>query len=263
MLELIERWLPEGWWTGVDIGRLYFTRDELVQVLPVDDVRMSALLADDRWYHSLDKGYGGKVVFDPQGLAARLVDTFNTYRFARAIVGERLQRAYQEVEAARRELAVEIERQHVLETTRTLRTAVKWFRTGHLERWGESDSSLGRVGTRFERLARERECDALVHELRLLDGLDDQLVQVRMASAPAWVHERHDRSWRARQLVGEDLTQVDDARDVLRVSAQYEMKSGMPQPYPRWLGIPGDVAQVQHQADHLGEVCARWFPLPA
>ena len=262
-LELIERWLPEGWWTGVDVGRLYFTQGELAQALPIDDVRMSALLTDDRWYHSLDKGYGGKPVSDPHDLAARLVDTFNTYRFARVTVSERLRRAHQEVEAARRELAVEIERQHLFEATRTLRTVVKWLRTWQLERWGESDSSLGRVGTRFERLAHARECDALVHELRFIDGLGDELVEVRMAAAPAWVHERHDRSWRARRLVGEDLSQLDDARDVLRVSSQHEMKTGMQQLYPLWLGIPSDVAHVQHQAAQLDQICTRRFPMPA
>ena len=124
-LELIERWLPEGWWTGVDVGHLYFTRYELVQILPVDDIGMSALLAYDRWYHSLDKGYGGKAVFDPFGLTAQLVDTFNAYRFAQVTVSERLRRAHQEVEAARRELAIEIDRNHLFEATRTLRTAVK------------------------------------------------------------------------------------------------------------------------------------------
>lgn len=261
-LELIERWLPEGWWTGVDIGRLYFTSDELAGAHPVNGAGMSALLADDRWYHSLDKGYGGRPVFDPHGLVAKLVDTFNTYRFAQVTVSERVRRAHQEVEAARRELAAEIERQHLFEATRTLRTAVKWLRAWQLERWGESDSSLGRVGTRFERLARERGCDALVHELRFLDGLGDESVEARMATAPAWVHERHDRSWRARQTVGEDLTQVDDARDVLRVSCQYEMKPEILQPYPDWLGIPGDVACVRRQADRLDDVCTAWFSFP-
>lgn len=262
-LELIERWLPEGWWTGVDVGRLSFTRDELAGAFPIDEATKSRLLADDRWYHSLDKGYGGRPVYDPHGLASQLVETFDTYRFVDMTVRVRLQRSYQEVEAARRQAAAEIDHQDSFEATRALHDAVKWLRAWLLEQWGESDTSLGRVGTRFERLARQRGCSDLVHELRALSGLKDESAAARMVVAPDWVHERHDRSWRARQAIGEELSQLDDARDVLRVSCQYEMNSEISAPYPEWLGIPNDASQMQALALRLNQVCEQWLPVEA
>lgn len=58
-------------------------------------------------------------------------------------------------------------------------------------------STFARVGTRFERVAR--------------------------------------RSWRARRWIGEDVTEVQDARDVLRVCSHYELRRVAAAPFPAWL----------------------------
>ena len=57
-LALLRRWVGEGWWTGLDIGRLRFARGEVEQGLGADDAAGRELLRDDRWYFSIDSGRG-------------------------------------------------------------------------------------------------------------------------------------------------------------------------------------------------------------
>ncbi len=77
-----------------------------------------------------------------------------------------------------------------------------------------------------------------------LGGLDDASVERRLATVPAWVWERHDRSWRARKHVGEAVSRMQDARDVLRVCAHYQMCNVLGPPFPAWLGIPADMESL-------------------
>ena len=58
---------------------------------------------------------------------------------------------------------------------------------------------------------------------------------------PSWVRERHQRQWRARWKVGEDVTRAEDIRDVLRVSVHYAMREVTGPPFPPWLAVPADL----------------------
>lgn len=80
-LALLEPWIGQGWWTGLDIGRLRFTRDEVIGVTTRHDHEMLDILSDDRWYYSIDKGYRGRAVYDPDGTAAALATWFTEQRF--------------------------------------------------------------------------------------------------------------------------------------------------------------------------------------
>ncbi len=258
-VELLGRWVTEGWGTGLDIGRLMFTRHELMRVLGSSGPDITTVLKDDRWYHSLDKGYRGRAVYDPTDLGDALAHWLTEHRFSRAAVRFRLARARQEVEASSRRLHASIERQEPQEATKDLRTAVKWLQTWQLERWGERDTSLGRVGTRFEVLALDRGQPELVKALRVLSDLEDASVQRRMAVAPDWVWERHDRSWHARRSVGESVTRLQDARDTLRVSSLYEMGRALARPFPSWLAIPSEAEALTEHATQLAALMARCF----
>lgn len=52
---------------------------------------------------------------------------------------------------------------------------------------------------------------------------------------PLGARRRHTRSWRARRWIGEDVTEVQDARDVLRVCSHYELRRVAAPPFPAWL----------------------------
>jgi predicted nucleotidyltransferase len=235
---LLDRWITEGWWTGVDIGRLRFTRGEVERAMRVDEAAVLTLLGDDRWYFSLDKGFGGRALLDPDGLATALARWFTSHRFSPQVVAFRLARERLEMDLAVRRCEEAIRVRDRLTATVQLREAVKWMQAWHLERWGHRDNSLGRVGTRFAVLARSHGAAPLVETLNQLSDLETPSVWRRLETAPDWVQDRHDRSWRARQRIGEPVSRLDDARDTLRVCALYGMPRLSNPPYPGWLAIP-------------------------
>ena len=60
---LLERWAAEGWWTGIDAGRLVFDIGE-VEAVTAGRIDPDAWLADPRWFHALDKAWGGRALLD-------------------------------------------------------------------------------------------------------------------------------------------------------------------------------------------------------
>lgn len=255
-LAILPRWIAEGWWTGLDVGKLAFGAAEVARAT-ADPAATVAPLGDDRWYHAVDKGYRGRAVHDPDGLAAALAGWCTGQRFAAEVVALRLARTRDEIAAAERRCREAVAAGDAWTATGELRAVVKWLRAWLLEGWDERDASQGRLGTRFERLARGRGRADLVDALRMLDDLDDESVAVRMAAAPDWVRERHDRSWRARWHVGEEATRIDDARDTLRVCAIYaQRRSPNPPypPYPAWLAVPEGAAAWAEKGDRLSSV---------
>jgi hypothetical protein len=235
---LLTRWITEGWWTGLDIGRLRFTRSEVERALQSDEARVLELLIEDRWYFSLDKGFGGRALLDPDGLATALAHWFTTHRFTPPVVAFRLARERHELELAVCRCAEAVQARDHLTATMEMREAVKWVQTWQLEQWGHRDNSLGRLGTRFAVQAQTHGTASLVGTLNELSDLDTASVWCRLEMAPDWVHERHDRSWRARRHVGEPITRLDDGRDSLRVCALYGIRRVTAPPYPAWLAIP-------------------------
>lgn len=256
---LLGRWVVEGWWTGLDLGRLAFVRSEAVLALAPDGPGVTDLLRDDRWYHALDKGYRGRAVYDPDDLAAPLARWFTQHRFERSVVRFRLLRARREVVAAERRVRASIGGHDPVSATSALRSAVKWLQTWMLEGWGERDASLGRLGTRFERLAVAHGRPEQADVLNALSDLDEASVERRMAAAPGWVGERHDRSWRARRHVGEDVTRLQDARDTLRVCSLYAARRVSAPPFPAWLAIPTEVRPLADKAARLSALIDLWF----
>ena len=217
------------------------------------------LLDDDRWYHALDKGYRGQAAHDSEGVATILAQWFTTHRFDAATVSHRLARDHREVVTEEQQVWRCLAGQDAVKATVAVRSAVKWLQTGLLESWGERDTSLGRVGTRFARLATARGRADLVNALNALSDLDGASVRRRMATAADWVAERHDRSWRARRHVGETVTWLEDARDMLRVSALYAARRVQAPPYPASLAIPTEVGTREDKAECLTALVRRWI----
>jgi len=258
-VELVAHWATEGWWTGLDIGKLMFTRDELARKLAPSGPNNVGLLQDDRWYYSLDKGYRGRAVHDPSGLAGVLAKWFTEHRFSPPVVQWRLTRTQREVQKSHQHIRTFIGKHDPQKAANEIRFAAKWLQAYQLERWGERDTSQGRIGTRFERLAIARNKPELVDALRVLNDLNDAAVEQRMAEAPDWVWERHDRSWTARRHVGEHVSRLQDARDSLRVCALYEMGRPLQRPFPNWLGIRTEVVALDDQAAQLTATMDWWF----
>jgi hypothetical protein len=258
-LRLMNQWRNEGWRSGIDIGRIRYSMEELDADMWLD---LPRLLHDDRWFHGLDKAYRGRAVVDVDGRASGLVAALTDSRFNPDLVTLRLERFRNEALAAAERYRKEIAVGRFVTATSALRTTMQWLYIWQLERWGERDNSLGRVGTRFELLARQHGRPDLVQSWRELTALTDELVTRRLAAAPRWVHDRHRCSWAARQAVGETTTEIEDARDVLRVSSTYELRHQQGEPPPAWLEIPTEPDAIASQLALLDETLQWWFDQP-
>ena len=147
---MMQSWSRQGWRTGLDIGRLYFTEREAASIGRAESMDMLELLQDDRWYFALDKAYRGRPLLDPTGDAVSLIAWLTEHRFQPEVVALRLERSAREaarsLQMARDQLSAGNRigaRAHQLKS-------VQWFQINRMEFWGKRDTSLGRFGTRFE-----------------------------------------------------------------------------------------------------------------
>jgi hypothetical protein len=235
---LLDEWSTQGWRTGVDFGRLHFSQGELDQAIATPDPDPIPLLTDDRWYYTMDKAWGGRAVHDPGGQAAQLVAWFTQHRFDSEVVQYRLDRTASSAIASLDSVHDHLGQNAIIDAYAALLKTIQWHQVHLMERWGQRDNSRGRFGTRFEQTAAAQHLPHLGDALNTLSGLDTQSVADRMAQAPAWVRERNDRSWKARRAIDEDLTSIQNQRDVLRVCTMYELRVLDPTARPSWLAIP-------------------------
>jgi predicted nucleotidyltransferase len=253
---LLPRWLAEGWNTGIDLGWLRFTPDEVAS-LAVPDPDVLDRITDRRWYHALDKMYGGRpLTEDAGGSAARLAAWSLAHRFLPEVVAARRRAIREDLDAIALAAAGAVDDARWLEATLHLRRGVQLAQIGWMEAWGERDISLGRFGTRFAHAARVRGAGDLVARLDRLAALGDDRLAGRFAVAPWWVAQRHHRSFAARRAAGEAVAGVGDRRDTLRVSSTYggraHLASGLT-PAPAWLAVSEDAAAVR---ERLAEIRA-------
>lgn len=250
-LELLDEWSRQGWRSGLDIGRLRFTTGELERAFASGEPDPVTMLDDERWYHTIDKGYGSRAVYDPSGHAITLARWFTRHRFDRGVVTVRLTRSSEAAQTCLHDIDVHLAAQRRDRAFASLLKAVQWHQIRLMEAWGERDNSLGRFGTRFERTATAHGKRELVNDLNCLSGLDETSVQHRLDQAPRWVTERRDRSWSARQHIDEDVTALQNDQDVLRVSTIYGLRELTGSPFPSWLAIPETDIDLQDRARRL------------
>lgn len=246
--ELLDWWAAEGCSTCLDIGKLKFARSEAREARALPPGEATRYLDDPRWFHSLDKGYGGKAVFDPEGLAAELSEWLTAARFAPEVVRGRLEAHWRRVGEAYEEAVARLGEGEVLAASVALRESLHALTRSLIEGWGGRDNSWARFGTRLELLAAERGEADLVVRIMALYGLSPGEVARRIALAPEGIRERHRLSLQGRRLVGEPVTAEQDARDVLLVFGTREARYRRP-PYGEWVGLESDPAIVGERVD--------------
>jgi hypothetical protein len=116
-----------------------------------------------------------------------------------------------------------------------------------VEYWRERQS-FGRSATRLECAAEEHHCSDYIDRLNELRDLRDEDVWRRMRLAPAPIRYWHAQSLHARHYVGELVTEVQDARDVLLVATHYELRKVIGPPYPEWLAVARDASILEERA---------------
>lgn len=203
--QLSEMWGSSGIYTSVDAGRLTFDESEVRE--PGD---LLARLDDHRWFHGLDKIYGGQACRDDEGAAAALLALSTHWRFDRAVVARRIQtwlRAADQLLTTAGEL-VDDDRVGAWIAIRRAASAIAEAAT---ERWGERAGSLGRYWTLFEaRAVRHGESE---FANRLVSAACAQ--PQATPDVPEWLAVRIDLSYQARLLVGENVTPEQNSRDNL------------------------------------------------
>ena len=75
-------------------------------------------------------------------------------------------------------------------------------------------------------LAHEHQEEGIANRLIRLLSLTADEVEARYAKAPANVEERHITSYLSRLAVGEEITELDDKRDVLYAYTWYAVRTG-------------------------------------
>ena len=247
-------WAKEGWWTGLDAGRLLFSTNEVDHV--IGSGRSPRLAPDDaRWFHTMDKAFGGRALLDdPEARAAQLAQWATMSRFDPSVVRNRSARLRNEATAALESGYRAIAAGDWLPGTLALWRAVQLAQIAMMNGWSLRDNSLGRFGSRFRAAAREHGLAHVADELEAVSGLDPESIVRRALVAPGWVALRHNRSFRARRAIGEDIDRLADLRDTLRVCSRYAVPSAAGPDFPEWLAIVVDRDDLQRRLDSVRRI---------
>jgi hypothetical protein len=248
---LVDWWAASGRAQSLDVGWLRFTDQEVEGAINAGASEAAGCMSDQRWLHGIDKSYGGKGVADPDGFAEAFANWATEVRFDPLVVAARIQQWLVQVNDAR-DLAVQsLEANDPVKATLAIREAARALRLVLLEGWGERLSSMGREWTRFQRMARERDAQDIADRLATMaDAHPDNIMQ-RTQIAPAWLQERIDLAYTARQEIGETVTIEENARDQLAAFAVLVPRH-KPQPWGAWIGVPAP--DLEHRLSELDEL---------
>ena len=259
--KLLDRWQREGFRTPLDVGTLCFSLDEVENTLN-RNVSAVQRMTDDRWFHSIDKGYRGYGVGATShgvAIAQGLAQWFTNYRLCPAVHEFRVDRKRHLLQEAISSARSALGSSEAVSAGIALARAVDAAISLLMEAWRERDHSWARLATRFELAAKRRELEQLLDVVFSAGRLDLENVKRRMSTAPANVVARHKISYIARTLIGERVDELQDARDSLAVTSSYERRYRSP-PFPPWVGLHTDTARMEEHASAL--LTALRFPQP-
>lgn len=172
----------------------------------------AARIADRRWFHGLDKAYGGHPADPDDELGTAFTAWMTGMRFHPAVVTARIN-TWRQQAADALTVATHVRTDDPTKATQLVRESARALRLVLIERWGERLGSMGRKWTRFERMADRHGQAALAAGLAVLAAADPATARQRTDLAPAWLQERIDLCYAARIAVGEDVTWAENARD--------------------------------------------------
>ena len=204
--QLSEMWGSSGIYTAVDAGRIVIDATRI----SVADAETPPPLDDDRWFHGIDKAFGGRAYRDETGDAAAFLALSSRWRFSPAVVERRidtwLASAREALNAAER-----LDADDAIGAWIAIRRAATAIAEAATETWGQRAGSLGRYWTHFER--RAEQCNAKAFADELLTAAAAHPCEV--PDIPEWLADRIALSFEAREHVGERITWQENARDNL------------------------------------------------
>jgi predicted nucleotidyltransferase len=209
---LVDWWAASGRAQTLDIGWLAFTTTEIRDAVTAGPEQAAARIAEPRWFHGLDKAYGGHAADPDDDLGTAFAAWIHDIRFHPAVVTARINTWRQQATDALAE-ATAARTDDPSKATHLLRVSARALRLVLIERWGERLGSMGREWTRFERMAERHGQPALAARIAVLAAADTATAHQRADLAPPWLQERIDLCYAARVAVGEDVTWAQNARD--------------------------------------------------
>ena len=240
------------WWTGsgraqaLDVGWLAFTTTEIRDAVAAGPDHAVTRIAEPRWFHGIDKAYGGHAAEPEDELGNAFATWIRTVRFHPTVVAARINIWHQQATDALAE-ATQAQTEDPAKATHLLRVSARALRLVLIERWGERLGSLGREWTRFERMAERHDQRPLAARIAILAAADPAAAEQRAGLAPAWLQERIDLSYAARIAVGEDVSWAENARD--QIAAFTDLVSRRPHFRGPWTGTPNPALDA-----HLAEL---------
>ena len=209
---LIDWWAASGRAQTLDVGWLAFTTTEIRDAVAAGPDDAATRITDPRWFHGIDKAYGGHAADPGDELSAAFAAWIAAARFHPAVVTARIDIWRRQATDALAE-AARVRTDDPATATHLLRVSARALRLVLIERWGERLGSLGREWTRFERMAERRGHLLLAARIAGVAAADPATAEQRAELAPPWLRERIDLSYAARIAVGEDVSWVhsDDA----------------------------------------------------
>jgi hypothetical protein len=245
--ELIDWWAASGRAQTLDLGWLAFTTTEIRDAMAAGPEQTAARIADRRWFHGLDKAYGGHAANPDDELGTAFAAWIAKVRFHPAVVTARINTWYQQATDAAAE-ATRARPDNPAAATHLLRESARALRLVLIERWGERLGSMGREWTRFERMADRHDQAPLAARIATLAGADAPTAARRARLAPPWLQERIDLCYGARTAIGEDVSPAENARDQLAAFTVHVARH-RPDLNGPWTGTPAPALDA-----HLAEL---------
>lgn len=244
--ELVDWWAASGRAQTLDLGWLAFTTAEVRDAMAAGPDQTAARMADRRWFHGLDKAYGGHAADPDDELGNAFAAWVTGVRFQPAVVTARISDWQRQATEALAE-ATRTRPDDPAKATYLLRESARALRLVLIERWGERLGSMGREWTRFERMAERHGQQPSAARIAAMAGADPSTAAQRATLAPPWLKERIDLSYAARTTIGEDVSPAENARDQLAAFTVHVVRH-RPDQNGAWTGTP-DPALDAHLAE--------------
>lgn len=250
---LVDWWAASGRAQCLDVGWLRFTDQEVEQAISSSATDIADKMSDRRWFHGLDKSYGGWGAADPDGLAQEFAMWVKKVRFDPAIIAARVKQWWVQVDEAKGQALKAMGAGDRVAATIAVREAARALRLVLIEGWGERLGSMGREWTRFERMAQAHNAGALANRIAMIADAHPKDALQRAKTTPLWLQARIYFTFAARQEVGEKVTEEESARDQIAAFAVH-VSRGHPQPWGEWIRIP--TPEIENKLAELDELIA-------
>ncbi len=179
---LVDWWAGSGRAQALDVGWLAFTKEEVGQALAAGPAWAAERMRERRWFHGLDKAFGGYGVGAADARAEGFARWATGVRFAPAVVVARL--------AVWGGQARDAQRAAHAAATLALREGARALRLVLIEGWGERLGSMGREWTRFERIAARHGAADLARRIAVLADADPATMRTVLSQLPHWLRVR-------------------------------------------------------------------------